>query len=469
MTKIILILFLGFTLSSCKAKETTGDLWYISNSAKGNGSADSWANSASYINFDQSQLSAGDTVYIDGGTDSLVYNLTSVYFIKTNGTNSDYIVWTRGKDAGHNGTPVITTSTALQSFYLSGASYTEVSYLKFRPAASSTRRDNLYLANCIHIDIKHNEFNWTYGTAVTGNPNSYIRILNNYFVSEALSEADAANAIGNPDPIRLSLSYAVEIAYNEFHARSRTTFDRGFSKDIIQLPYHNLSGGPIPSKIHNNFVTLDMSGSDCSTDILTIQNGGGSIWFYNNIIVAYKTATHIFQMFRWPGGTVEEVYYSSSPYQSLHAYNNTIILSKGKHYFNQHTYFRAIDTVAFKNNVIYFEESRFFTFESGHPMPYLAFNNNQYETASSNFIEVRGVTYTYANWKKTFSQDVNSDNNGFTLLDDDFATLSVNAKDYQLAEGSSGINEGTDLSSYFTNDYQDTVRTDTWDTGAFER
>jgi len=451
--------------------------WYVGLTAVSAGNATSWANMDDFPTFSFASIHSGDTLFVDGGADSVVYNLTTTLFITSTGTAIKPIVYTRGIDATHNGVPVFTTSTLAQIFYLNQASYTEVSYLKFKTDATSSRRDNLYLMKCNYVNLIGNQFNFTYGWGVIGQENNFCKILNNTFESYALSEVDAANTYSNPDPIKIMLSYGLEIAYNTFNARSRRVFSETTnSRDIIQLPYNNLAGGSAPTKIHNNFITTDFDTSDCATDIFTLQNGGGSVWVYNNIIVIHKNAGSIFQTFRWnqgiggENGYVDGIYYPPSPYLSLHAYNNTMILTEGTHTFGQHTYIRAIDSVFFKNNIVNFEEDRFWTFASGIPTPYFDVDYNQYETASTDYISIGGTTYNYTNWKSTFSQDANSDTTGFTLIDNDFTTLSDTASKYMLAAGSSGIDEGTNLTAYFTIDYRDTSRVGlTWDVGAFER
>ena len=48
------------------------NIWYVSTVSAGDSSANSWANKKNICLFDQHQVGAGDTVYIDGGTDSLI-------------------------------------------------------------------------------------------------------------------------------------------------------------------------------------------------------------------------------------------------------------------------------------------------------------------------------------------------------------------------------------------------------------
>jgi len=79
--------------------------WYISTSSSGNGSGNSWANKKSYTTFNWASVQPGDFVYLDGGTDSLIYDVNN-YDINTHGTVASPITITKGVDANHNGKAV---------------------------------------------------------------------------------------------------------------------------------------------------------------------------------------------------------------------------------------------------------------------------------------------------------------------------------------------------------------------------
>ena len=79
--------------------------WHVSTSLSGNGSGDSWANVARFSNFNWAQVGAGDTVWMDGGSDSLIYNINN-YNWNLQGSVNSRIVVTKGIDTGHNGIPM---------------------------------------------------------------------------------------------------------------------------------------------------------------------------------------------------------------------------------------------------------------------------------------------------------------------------------------------------------------------------
>ena len=61
---LILLLFVGNLYATN---------YYVSTSSSGSANASSWTNKQIYSSFNWSQVGDGDTVYVDGGTDSLTY------------------------------------------------------------------------------------------------------------------------------------------------------------------------------------------------------------------------------------------------------------------------------------------------------------------------------------------------------------------------------------------------------------
>jgi hypothetical protein len=431
-----------------------GKNWYVSNTTNGNGNADSWANAKRWTDLNTGNLAAGDTVWFDGGTDSLEYNSTATWFISCSGNISEHIVFTRGVSAGHNGKPII-TGTTQYPFYLQSNSYVEISYLKFYPN-TNWNRVGVYGGNANNIFILHNEFDFTYGHGISASGHFWT-IQHNTFETQNLTgsvfndlQSHATGSAGGypqQDPIAIRNSYGNDIGYNTMIVRTAIVGD--YSRDIVQMADYNQSALPYPTKIHSNFIVLNFSNPLSQTEILTIQNAGGTIWFYNNIVVVNNCTTTLFSFSK------------NASWLSLHYYNNTLALNTAN---NSMGYLVNLDSLSFKNNLVNMTATQLASFVGNTPK--YDFDYNQYEGSSlSNFMN--GTSYT--NWIGE-GHDPHSSTEGFGLVDNNFATLSLTPTDYALATGSNGIDNGTDLTSYFKDDYSGTSRPlgTAWDVGAFE-
>jgi len=74
--------------------------WYLSTSASGSGSGNSWTNAALYSSFNLASVNPGDVIYFDGGSSGLTYGEWS---IPRDGSSGNPITITKGVDASHNG------------------------------------------------------------------------------------------------------------------------------------------------------------------------------------------------------------------------------------------------------------------------------------------------------------------------------------------------------------------------------
>ena len=84
--KILIILFVCLLLVGTVSAAN----YYISTSASGTGSGDSWANKKDFKTLNTASLLPGDIVYIDGGTNGLIYE-RSPFTIYSRGTSDKYI------------------------------------------------------------------------------------------------------------------------------------------------------------------------------------------------------------------------------------------------------------------------------------------------------------------------------------------------------------------------------------------
>ena len=124
--------------------------------------------------FDRKKVNPGDTVYIDGGSDSLIYkkynntnaNYNFVFYWDRSGNSENKIVITRGKEIGHNGIPIFrgdTTKTI--PIWFDNVDFVELSYVKVDTAYEGgawnfQHYGCVHITNCNHIDILHNDLNY---------------------------------------------------------------------------------------------------------------------------------------------------------------------------------------------------------------------------------------------------------------------------------------------------------------------
>ena len=166
--------------------------------------------------------------------------------------------------------------------------------------------------------------------------------------------------------------------------------------------------------------------------------------------------------------------YAEAGVQSDRIYNNTIIggnTTGSAIFIPTNGGGKETDTVIIKNNIIV-QDSGSRSYMSFCGMSTYTYKdidyNNYWSHNPSDYAYMvdstsHGITWTA--WKaKGF--DAHSDTGRVTFQN----IWGTNATDYRLSSGSAGIDDGTDLSAYFTTDILGTVRPRNaiWDKGAFE-
>jgi Secretion system C-terminal sorting domain len=131
--------------------------WYVDRNAIGSNKGTNWANAwNSFSNINWNSVSAGDTVFISGGTDSTVYNETLT--IGQSGISAGRIVITKGLTTGHNGKVVIDGQNSRDYCVdFNSSPFITLSYIKCADAATTEIR--IRASNCTvsHCEIYHTE------------------------------------------------------------------------------------------------------------------------------------------------------------------------------------------------------------------------------------------------------------------------------------------------------------------------
>jgi hypothetical protein len=189
---------------------------------------------------------------------------------------------------------------------------------------------------------------------------------------------------------------------------------------------------------------------------------------YNNIIKIDLKAQSVFSF-----GFTSSTYHSS-----FRIYNNTVYSTASNSYYqNLFTLGTYVDTLDVKNNIFYMvAPSNIPTIKtlSAYSNTAKTFDYNLYYYSGSlgidttEILDDNGTTRNWGYWTKVYGQETHSYVGSATFAN--VATDSAGA--YKLIVGSTGIDAGVSLASYFTTDYWGTTRPQppggTWDIGAYE-
>ena len=178
--KVITLLTISILL--CLPSFIYGINWYVSTTASGNGSGSSWANAKSFesLRGNWSNVAAGTTVYIDGGSDSVFYNINGLsgidgYSFNPVGTVAQPIIVTKGIDAGHNGKVIFrknSTTGGIIGLNVSGASNTIVQNIDFQGKVTTISQTYLvffYTDNTTNLTFQYCTFRMFYSEGVGTN------------------------------------------------------------------------------------------------------------------------------------------------------------------------------------------------------------------------------------------------------------------------------------------------------------
>ena len=461
-------------------------VWYVSNTTHGNGSADSWAN-ADVIGygvpgaFSWAQVGAGDTVYIDGGTDSLTYYYL---YINTLIYDGDPVVITAGKDAGHNG-----------EVWFIGEKYSggyDVGSIQLGGGAYATRGENIKFVNlnllgkgyhgnifltayCKDITIEdcHIYADTGFVGYFMNAPNAEnFTIRNNHFETY---EAVATDLTTWADGMYISAGNGGHII------DGNTIIQRGGQiaahKDCLQIGYLEGSEGNAVNKpkitISNNFFYCDVPVTGMNCAIYGWSSSYLSWNIYNNVVHWAGPGARLLSIGR-------DMYVDSSTVDyraSVRMFNNTMYVNNpnvstalaflgqtdngiGRGWF--------VDTLIMKNNLIRTPEVDYM-YVLGHAAAdynamYKDLSNNYYYEESSGGYHILGDTYyTLPQWQ-ALGYDTNSVYTPIAFVDVD----GQNITDYVTT---TGRDLGIDLSAEFpflATDILGNPRTGSWDVGAIE-
>ena len=476
--------------------------YYVSNETKGTGDGLSWTNAkaAGYGvsgAFNWSTLQPGDTVFFDGGSDSLTYNWIYPYGFE--GTAENPVVFTKGREANHNGgvwftgrnTPDDGGNVNLIQIGANGytTSYLTIDNINFQIDTSisygslaliavsglghTIQNCNIYAtANAIGKRINGT----TTGNFISAGECTTLTLFNNHF---EVREEYANDTTLWFDGMYMSGGDGGHII------DGNTWILRGLEpeshKDILQIGY--LEGGTTqldrPSiTIRNNFLyggSLTTEGMNCA---IYGYSSASLTWnIYNNIIYWVGIGARIIDIGRdmYTNGT------TANMRATVKMFNNTLYNGNSSGLGGQSMWFEGqrnngigvgsfCDTVIYKNNVLYDNTGGNAVFVLGSGADYdsiykdFNYNRNYFPNMGSNpsrFLTANsGQDFSFTGWQ-TEGQDNNS---SITLISfDDLGGFDLG--DYFTV---TGRDSGVDLSSYFTTDILGNERSGAWDIGALQ-
>jgi hypothetical protein len=410
--------------------------YYVSIASSGNASANNWTNKKIITSFNWSQVQGGDTVYIDGGTDSLTYKMVKLESI----TPTGIVIITKGKDSGHNGkvifSPSVSNSSNYCAFRVKGSTNIKLTGLTFKWELTSAGNgevllisdysDNTYVDNCHIISNGYG------GVGVMVTNSDHVSLTNN------IIESLANNVTTQQDCIDFVTDGGGHtITGNTIIARGTNNTPH---IDIIQFMINSGLTNYYLTTIANNFMfAAKSSGPGNNQGIYIDAVRSHRFLIYNNIIV---TET--------PINTAVTIKQTSPYHVSAQIYNNTII---SKSHYTLETV--NLDTLIFKNNICVIDSGSSSISVIGlgtsglglSGLGYKSFDYNQYFQRGNPIRIDTGAFYhtTWAQWK-VLGYDAHSDTGIVNFVN----IWGTNATDYKLKSSTTPV-ELTSFSGVFIN------------------
>ena len=444
--------------------------WYISTSSSGNGSGNSWANKKSYTTFNWASVQPGDFVYLDGGTDSLIYDVNN-YDINTHGTVASPITITKGVDANHNGKAVFRNiSPNFTGIELSDITNTIFYNLEWKGMTTGSGSSTWLIdfgGNAVNVTFSYCTFILNYSEGVGTNSeasSNNIKFLNcnsyNNLDTHTNSSADQF-WLGGPDHKNWEFAYCNIINSNP---KTGATV-AGSHRDLMQCELNWGRGGTF--KIHHCF--FDDRSAGAAGACIESEHLEGNWEIYDNIFKTNSTGANGTGHFSTLSLTAE----TSASTSNIQVYNNTFY---GTTKWVRSPSFLGWKNLSFKNNIVYLPNpnNTFYcmtidTYTRNHTM---SIDYNQYYntgTVPDDIANESGSNWSWTQWRALDGGAYDSHSTHNTDTPDFVNPTGTTGTDYALLDGSDGIDAGTTI-ALVIDDYSGTLRPQgsAYDLGAFE-
>lgn len=357
--KFILLMLLAITINA-------QNIWYVSRDATGANTGRSWTDAWNY--FDSSGwagtgginwavLEAGDTIWVDGGSDSTAYYplspATTTWIYPDAHYDFDPPVVIRPSfESGRNGEVYITTR---EPNYYNNMYMLRVSGVTFQKFNFVERHDRILANASIYLQTERVTMDSCYflnigESSMLGMGGGQHRLINSvmdYVESDSAAGVEFYGFGISDDPIYDEGGHLVD--NNTFILRNKS-LGSGEHKDMAQMNYDGNDNFYTISVISNNlFIDVVGAGDDWNACLYATNQRNIKFLYYNNIIVqeapVLNTGSSIIGI--WHNGDALQ----DLTIQSVMAFNNTIIL-KADSSNGCGAFITNLDTSIFKNNLV---------------------------------------------------------------------------------------------------------------------
>lgn len=480
--------------------------YYCDNTATGNNDGTSWTDAWTDLVNAVTMLSAGDTLYISGGSTSKTYSI-SAQLEPSSGTSGNLVTIKTGQDSGHNGTVIIDGGDTVETiWYVRNSDYVTISgnvngerHMTVQNWGGAGSESYSYAFNGYggiiagvtvdHVNVINDDitcpisdcstrpefkvgFYYTRaedGTAIT---NNYIdgcikaTITMNYndtvpgydqlFVQNNIVKG-YKNDLGYGGPDFIAGARGVTISGNTVYYEIATDAEYDpthAAEDGVQIIGYADEDGPVYTKVYNN-VIIGISNAFIRVDALL--NGTTGLYRDVDEIQIYNNLMYVNDTFGLPRG----IEWDGRNGSNVNIYNNTLV--GFSNYTGIHISKNDGDDVAIniENNILV--DSKINISYTSGDVDELNVDNNLIILSDGQYGDYR---YTdKGDYSYVFLTQTNDPYD--SELDFDFVDSENN--DYRLASTATmAIGTGADLSAIFTTDITGATRSVPWDLGVYK-
>jgi len=414
-----------------------GTSWYVDNTASGLNNGTSWTNAwetFADIVWGGVGIVAGDTLYISGGPAGQTYGETLT--ISVSGSVGNIITITPGTDSGYNGTVTVDGGGA-RTWAIRDAGYDYITINGFTViGVVHATNGAIEASNASYVTIKYN--------TITNDKSRGVQIYNcDHSIVEHndIRSGDISNSY-QTDGIYAKLGDNNEIRYNYV-----LIGNNGDShNDPIQTDWEE------DLKVYGNYSCHVVGRGGSADQGMLIADPVGYNLIYNNVIrggIQTQWQALLLQDPDTAGGT-------------FHAYNNIVIAQEPTfgYAFRVHNSVTNSQIYA-KNNICYSPAYYAMCIDNG-ASPTSRVDYNQLWSGHATLVAYDGGGKTWAQW-----QAAGYDANGQNV---DPSSEWDTGNEYRPNIGATSIDNGTDMSAYFTIDRDEVTRpiNGVWDIGPYE-